>query len=211
MDNSLIRIIDYGMGNLRSVQKALERLGHKAALTRDPAEVASAEKLILPGVGAFGAAMSNLESLGLVEPIREFARSGRPFLGICLGMQLLLTESEEQGCFKGLDIVPGRVVKFFQPQDVGPATANLKVPHMGWNSLQRTAQCPLLDDIADSASVYFVHSFYVDPPREYVAATAEYGVPFCAIIHRDNIYATQFHPEKSGAVGLKMLENFAAL
>lgn len=207
----MIRIVDYGMGNLRSVQKAIERLGEEAVLTQDPAEVANAEKLILPGVGAFGAAMANLTKLGLVEPIRDFASSGRPFLGICLGMQLLLAESDEQGSFAGLGIVPGRVVKFFKPEDVSQATQGLKVPHMGWNKLTKRLDCPLLDGVADGSGVYFVHSFYADPPREFIAATSDYGIDFCAVIRKDNIFATQFHPEKSGSIGLKMLENFIAL
>ncbi|MBI2843373.1 MAG: imidazole glycerol phosphate synthase subunit HisH [Armatimonadetes bacterium] len=207
----MIRIIDYGMGNLRSVQKALERLGFHAALTQNPHEILEADRLILPGVGAFGAAMVNLERLGLVEAIREFVRSGRPLLGICLGMQLLLSESQEQGLFRGLDIIPGRVVKFFKPEDLREATSGLKVPHMGWNTLARTGDCPLLKGVPDQASVYFVHSYYPDPPREFVAATTDYGIDFCSVIWKDNIYATQFHPEKSGTVGLRMLENFAAI
>lgn len=208
---SLIRIIDYGMGNLRSVQKALERLGQEATLTQDPNEIRSAEKIILPGVGAFGAAMANLESLGLVEPIKDFARSGRPFLGICLGMQLLLSESVEQGNFTGLGIIPGKVIKFFKPEDISPATQSLKVPHMGWNNINKSQDCPLLEGVADGASVYFVHSYYCDPPEAAVAARTDYGISFCSIIRKDNVYATQFHPEKSGTVGLKMLENFAAI
>ena len=210
-ENNIIRIIDYGMGNLRSVQKALERIGQEAVLTNDPSEVRCARKLILPGVGAFGAAMANLERLGLVEAIRDFAETGRPFLGICLGMQLLLSESEEQGDFKGLDLVPGRVVKFFKSEDVGPSTTGLKVPHMGWNSLRKTSDCPLLEGVHEGANVYFVHSYYADPPKDAIAALTDYGIEFCSVIWKDNIYATQFHPEKSGAIGLRMLENFAAM
>lgn len=209
--NSLIRIVDYGMGNLRSVQKALERVGQDAALTQDAREILEADKLVLPGVGAFGAAMANLEKLGLVEPIREFARSGKPFLGICLGMQILLAESEELGRYNGLDLVPGRVVKFFQPKDIGPATVGLKVPHMGWNKLSQKLDSPLLQGIPKGSSVYFVHSFYADTPKEYIAASSDYGIEFCAMIQKDNLVATQFHPEKSGLVGLKMLENFAQM
>lgn len=207
----MIRIVDYGMGNLRSVQKALERLGLEAALTQDPEDIRNADKLVLPGVGAFGAAMVNLERLGFIKPIREFARSGRPFLGICLGMQLLLSESDEQGVFKGLDLIPGRVVKFFKPEDMGPSTQGLKIPHMGWNTLVKVSDCPLLQGVPAGASVYFVHSYYPDPPEEFVAATTDYGIDFCSVIWKDNIFATQFHPEKSGAVGLRMLENFGAL
>ena len=199
----MIRIIDCGIGNLRSVQKALERIGHEAAFTNDPQEVREAERLILPGVGAFGPAIKSLEELGLVDAIRDFTRSGRPFLGICLGMQLLLSESEEQGNFKGLDLIPGKVTKFFNPEDFG-----LKIPHMGWNSLRKAQDCPLFDGIPDDAKVYFVHSYYVNPSKDAVAATTDYGIEFCSAIWKDNIFATQFHPEKSGAVGLRMLENF---
>jgi len=207
----VIRIVDYGMGNLRSVQKALERLGFQAMLTQDPADVSAADGLILPGVGAFGAAMANLERLGLVGAVRDFAASGRPFLGICLGMQLLLSHSEEQGVFRGLDIIKGRVVRFFQPEDAGAATANLKVPHMGWNSLHKMPDCPLLDGVPEAASVYFVHSYYAVPPDEAVAATTSYGIDFCSVIRKGNVFATQFHPEKSGAIGLRMLRNFACM
>ncbi len=206
----MIRIVDYGMGNLRSVQKALERVGCQAVLTQNPDEILNAEKLILPGVGAFGAAMTNLERLGLIEPIRQFIRSGKPFLGICLGMQLLLSESEEQGQFRGLDVIPGKVVKFSKSCNCGSANG-LKIPHMGWNTLRKTSDCPLLNGIPDNTSVYFVHSFYPEPPKETIAATTNYGTEFCSIIHRDNVYAVQFHPEKSGAVGLRMLENFSAI
>jgi glutamine amidotransferase len=199
------------MGNLRSVQKALERIGHEAALTHNPQEVREAERLILPGVGAFGPSMANIEKLGLVDAIKDFARSEKPFLGICLGMQLLLSESEEQGSFKGLDLIPGKVVKFFKPEDVTPTTSSLKIPHMGWNSLHKAQDCPLFDGISDDAKVYFVHSYYVNPPNDAVAATTDYGIEFCSTIWKDNIFATQFHPEKSGAVGLKMLENFVKI
>lgn len=206
----MIRIVDYGMGNLRSVQKALELLGAQVSFTRDPNEVAGAEKLILPGVGAFGAAMANLERLDLVQPLRDFAASGKPFLGICLGMQLLLEESEEQGIFKGLGIVPGRVVRFFQNQKPDDSTAGLKVPHMGWNTISiKAPNCPLLAGISDGASFYFVHSFYPAPPKDWVAASTFYGEEFCSVIWKDNVFASQFHPEKSSAVGLRMLRNFA--
>ena len=207
----MIRIVDYGMGNLRSVQKALERLGLQAALTQDPVDILSADRLILPGVGAFGAAMANLERLRLVEAIRDFARSGKPFLGICLGMQLLLSESEEQGLHRGLDLIPGRVVRFPGPRDAAPTAPALKVPHMGWNSLRKVSDCPLLTQVPDGASVYFVHSYYPIPPREVVAATTDYGISFCSVIWKDNIFATQFHPEKSSRVGLQILENFAGI
>jgi len=205
----LIKIVDYGMGNLRSVQKALERLGYTAILTQNPDEIENADKLILPGVGAFGAAMTNLNQLGLVEPIHRFARSGKPFLGICLGMQLLLSESDEQGVFHGLDLIPGRVVKFSWPEDANPSIRSLKIPHMGWNQLQKRSDCPILEGVPDGASIYFVHSYYPAPPDDFIAATTEYGIHFCSVIWKDNIFATQFHPEKSGSIGLRMLQNFA--
>jgi len=198
----LIAIVDYGMGNLRSVQKALEHLGRSAVITQDPEVIDAAEKVVLPGVGAFGAAMNNLERLGLVEPVMDAALSGKPFLGICLGMQLLLKESEEQGLFRGLGIIPGRVVRFEN-------RPGLKVPHMGWNVLNVKRRCKLLDGIPDGSRVYFVHSYYPIPSDEYVAATSDYGVRFCSVISYDNINATQFHPEKSGAVGLRILANFS--
>lgn len=198
----VIAIVDYGMGNLRSVQKALEYLGCRAEITQDPDVIADAERVILPGVGAFGAAMANLERLGLVEPVKKAALSGKPFLGICLGMQLLLSESDEMGLFRGLDLVPGRVVRF-------NIDSSLKVPHMGWNALKMENPCKLLDGVKEGSQVYFVHSFYPVPSDEFVAATSEYGIRFCAVIARDNIFATQFHPEKSGVIGLRMLQNFA--
>ena len=207
----MITIIDYGMGNLRSVQKALERLGYEAKVTSSVADVLDASHLILPGVGAFGAAMVNLDKLGLVEPIRKVAASGRPFLGICLGMQLILTESEEMGDFRGLDIVKGKVLRFFQEGDRNEKTGALKVPHMGWNSLDIRKPGPLLADTPEGAMVYFVHSYYAAPTEDVVAATTGYGVDFCSAIWKDNVIATQFHPEKSGSIGLAMLRNFGEL
>lgn len=206
----MIRIIDYGMGNLRSVHKALGLLGCDAALTQDPSEVEHADALVLPGVGAFGAAMANLDRLGLTQAILDFAASGRPFLGICLGMQLLLSESYEQGRHTGLGLIPGEVVRFTNT-DRNPEAAGIKVPHMGWNTLHRTSDCPLLAGIPDGASVYFIHSYYAMPPKEAVAAITNYGRDFCSLIWSGNIFAAQFHPEKSGAVGLRMLANFASM
>ena len=198
----MIAIIDYGMGNLRSVQKALEHLGRRAEITQKQKVIETAERVVLPGVGAFGAAMANLERMELVEPIRNAALSGKPFLGICLGMQLLLSASEEMGLFKGLDLIPGRVRKF----DID---GSLKVPHMGWNALKVEKPCKLREGMEDGARVYFVHSYYPVPSPEFIAATSDYGTRFCAVIAKDNIFATQFHPEKSGSVGLRMLANFA--
>ena len=197
------------MGNLRSVSKALELLGHKAEITRDPAHICAADKLILPGVGAFGAAMENLRKFELVDIIRDFAKSGRPFLGICLGMQLMLDISEEQGIYKGLGIIPGKVVKFFQEDDINPTTSALKIPHMGWNSLSVRKQSPLLKNTPQGAMVYFVHSYYVVPEIDVTAAVTHHGIDYCSVIWKDNVYATQFHPEKSGKIGLNMLKNFA--
>ncbi|MBC8113625.1 MAG: imidazole glycerol phosphate synthase subunit HisH [Candidatus Saccharimonas sp.] len=200
----MISIIDYGMGNLRSVQKAFEKLGTPAEIVTRPAQVRAATKLVLPGVGAFRDAIHELERLELVEPIREYIRDNKPFLGICLGLQLLFDVSYEDGEWPGLGVLPGEVVRF-------PAQADLKVPHMGWNTLQTVGSPPLLAGLPADASVYFVHSYYVAPRDESViAARTEYGVPFTSIVSRGNLFATQFHPEKSQKVGLKLLENFAA-
>ncbi len=199
----MIRIVDYGMGNLRSVQKAFEKLGIAAEIVTSPDQIASAEKLVLPGVGAFRDAIHELRRLELVEPIREHIRKDKPFLGICLGLQLLFDVSFEDGEWKGLGVLGGDVVRF-------PAMPDLKVPHMGWNTLEPTHPCQLLKEIPADASVYFVHSYYVRPTDESViAARTDYGIPFTSMIERGNLFATQFHPEKSQKVGLKLLENFA--
>ena len=207
----MIAIIDYGMGNLRSVEKALHKLGHDAVVTSDPAVVAAAERVILPGVGAFGAAMANLTRAEpgaepLAAAVKDAARSGRPFLGICLGMQLLLSESEELGRHEGLGLIPGRVVRF------QPNGRPVKVPHMGWNELRFPRPSPLFAGLEDGVSVYFVHSYYCRPQDAAVeAAVCDHGGPFCAALATENVYAVQFHPEKSGAVGLRILDNFARL
>jgi imidazole glycerol-phosphate synthase subunit HisH len=199
----MIKIVDYGMGNLRSVQKAFEKLGIAAEITTTPEQIASAEKLVLPGVGAFRDAIYELERLGLVEPIREHIRRDKPFLGICLGLQLLFDVSFEDGEWKGLGVLAGDVVRF-------PALPDLKVPHMGWNTLEAAHPSPLLTGIPTDASFYFVHSYYVRPKDESViAARTNYGVPFTSMIARGNLFAAQFHPEKSQKVGLKLLENFS--
>ncbi|MCX7700059.1 MAG: imidazole glycerol phosphate synthase subunit HisH [Gemmataceae bacterium] len=198
----MIRIIDYGMGNLRSVQKALERLGYASEITSDPDSVANADRIVLPGVGAFGDAMVKLSSLNLIEPIKNHVLRGRPFLGICLGLQLLFDESEENGIHQGLSLLRGRVISF-QPN------LGIKVPHMGWNALRVVRPCPLFAEVPSGAFVYFVHSFYAVPGRrEIVAAEADYPTPFAAAIHSENVFATQFHPEKSQEVGLRILRNF---
>ena len=198
----MIAIIDYGMGNLRSVSKAFERLGHTVNVTREPRVIADATHVVLPGVGAFPDCMRNLEQMGLIDPIRRALSSGKPFLGICLGLQLLFTESEEFGLHKGLDWIQGRVVRF--------KTHDLKVPHMGWNTLTIKKPEPALNGIPADAMVYFVHSYYVAPEdSSLIATTTEYGVSFASSIAADNVFACQFHPEKSQAVGLTLLRNFA--
>jgi glutamine amidotransferase len=200
-----IAIIDYQMGNLRSVQKGFERVGHAATITSDPAEVAAADKLVLPGVGAFGDAMAELSRRSLVEPIREAIAAGKPFLGICLGLQLLFEVGYEGGRWAGLGVLPGEVVRF----ELAPP---LKVPHMGWNRVTIRRRPPIWDGIPDGTYFYFVHSYYVVPrDPAVVALECDYGGPFCAAVWRDNLFATQFHPEKSQASGLKVLKNFAEL
>ena len=206
----MIAIIDYGMGNLRSVQKGFEKAGFDAVVTADPKVVLDAEKVVLPGVGAFPDCMRNLEQGGFVEPLLKVIREGRPFLGICLGLQLLFTESEEFGIHRGLDVIPGRVVRF--PEGLREGGEELKVPHMGWNQLAIRRRPPVFAGIEDGTNVYFVHSFYVKPDDEsVVAATTGYGIEFCAAVWKDNIVATQFHPEKSQETGLKILKNFGEL
>jgi imidazole glycerol-phosphate synthase subunit HisH len=208
---SAIAIVDYGMGNLRSVSKALESLGYETVVTRDPEVIDSAPKVVLPGVGAFGAAMDNLRKFGLVEPVVNAATSGRPFLGICLGMQLLMDTSEEQGTHTGLGVIHGTVLGFFQPWDQTPETSLLKIPNMGWCPISIRKPSPLLKDIPDQSMVYFVHSFYVQPQADVVAAQTRHGIDYCSVIWKDSIHATQFHPEKSGSIGLRMLRNFAEI
>lgn len=201
----MIAIINYEMGNLRSVQKALQRVGHEAIITSDPAEVARAEKVILPGVGAFEDAIAELHRRDLVGPIKDAIAADKPFLGICLGLQMLFDVSYENGKHEGLGILPGEVVRFNVPRE-------LKVPHMGWNGLQIRRRPPLLEGLAEGSHVYFVHSYYVKPRDESVIATeTDYGGPFCSMIWRGNLFATQFHPEKSQADGLRLLRNFAEL
>lgn len=206
----MIAIIDYGMGNLRSVQKGFERIGFAAEVTADPARLLAAEKIVLPGVGAFRDCIHNLEQGGFVEPILQVIAEGRPFLGICLGLQLLFSESEEFGLHKGLGVIPGRVVRF--PEGMQEQGEKLPVPHMGWNQISLKAETPLFNNIADGSNVYFVHSYYVKPDDPtVVAATCNYGLEFCAAIRKDNVMATQFHPEKSQGIGLQMLKNFAEM
>ena len=196
-------IVDYGAGNLRSVARAVARAGYEPLITSEPAAVQRAEVVILPGVGAAADTMSNLTRCGLVEPIRQYIASGRPFLGVCMGLQALFTVSEEGGEHRCLDILPGRVRRL---------PGGLKVPHMGWNSVHQCQPHPVFDGIPDGAFFYFVHSYYAEPqdPSVVVGETA-YGVTFAAVVAKANIVATQFHPEKSGEVGLRLYENFLRL
>lgn len=201
----MIAIIDYGMGNLRSVQKGFEKTGHAALVTSEAGEIRAATKVVLPGVGAFGDAMEELRRRQLVEPIREAIAAGKPFLGICLGLQLLFEIGHEGGRHEGLGVLPGEVVRFELPHEY-------KVPHMGWNQLEVLRPAPILEGLASGTHVYFVHSYYVVPrDRAVIAAETNYGTPFTSIVWRDNLFATQFHPEKSQADGLRMLKNFAEI
>jgi glutamine amidotransferase len=208
---SEIVIIDYGMGNLRSAQKAFEKVGFSARLSSDPQVVAGADKLVLPGVGAFRDCIRNLREGGFVEPILAHVAAGRPLLGICVGLQLLFSESEEFGRHQGLGIIPGKVVRF--PAGMRSGGEELKVPHMGWNTLSIRRPSPILTGIAEQSFVYFVHSYYAVPDDpQLVAAETTYGdVTFCASVWKDNVMATQFHPEKSQAVGLEIVRNFGKL
>jgi glutamine amidotransferase len=200
---SVIAIIDYGMGNLRSVQKGFEKVGHKAVVTSDPAVLKTADKIVLPGVGAFEDAMIELRSRGLIQPVLAAIDSGKPFLGICLGLQLLFDVGYENGRHEGLGVLRGEVVRFELPDEYS-------VPHMGWNQLSIRRPAPILNGLESDVYVYFVHSYYVVPQDQAVIATeTDYGKPFCSMIWRDNVCATQFHPEKSQAEGLRILKNFA--
>jgi glutamine amidotransferase len=206
----MIAIIDYGMGNLRSVQKGFEKVGFDAVVTADPKVVLEAERVVLPGVGAFRDCMRNLETGGFVEPILRVIREGRPFLGICLGLQLLFTESEEFGSHQGLGVIPGKVVRF--PEGMCANGEKLAVPHMGWNQLSFHCQSPVFAGIDEGTDVYFVHSYYVKPEdAAVVATTTGYGIDFCSAICKDNLVATQFHTEKSQEKGLQILKNFGAM
>jgi glutamine amidotransferase len=201
----MIAIIDYQMGNLRSVQKGFEKVGHQATITSDPAVLERAEKVVLPGVGAFGDAMAELGRRKLIDPIRQAIADGKPFLGICLGLQLLFDVGHEGGRHEGLGILRGEVVRFELPPEY-------KVPHMGWNQLSIRRPAPVLAGLPDGVHCYFVHSYYVVPADPAVVATeTSYPTPFCSMIWRDNLFATQFHPEKSQRDGLRMLKNFAEL
>ena len=196
----MIAIVDYGLGNLGSITKAFRHLGAEAVLTDDPGEIARADALVLPGDGAFGATMDEIEARGFTSVIREAAADGRPVLGICIGMQVLFDESEEHGVFRGLGLLPGRVRRFAGP---------LPVPHMGWNELNlRQPEHLLLDGVREGSHVYFVHSYFCDAPADVVIASSGYGRDFPAIVGRDNVLGMQFHPEKSQQIGLSLVANF---
>jgi imidazole glycerol-phosphate synthase subunit HisH len=209
----VIAVIDYGMGNLRSVQKALEFVGAKVVVTNDPDLILNADSVVLPGVGSFKDCMSNLKELNLIDPIRKFIDGGKPFLGICLGLQVLFEESEEYGPVPGLGILPGRVVKFSSNISETKNGQLIKVPHMGWNNIGVKKKDPLFKNIdAVAPYFYFVHSYYVVPKDKNIVATVtNYGVEFVSGVQYENIYAFQFHPEKSQTMGLSLLERFTNL
>ena len=201
----MIAIIDYGAGNLHSVKNALDFLGVYNIVTGNKEEILSADKVILPGVGAFGDAMKCLEERGLVETVKAVAENGKPFLGICLGLHLLFEESEESPNVKGLGIFKGKIVKI-------PDNGNLKIPHMGWNNIRITKDSKILKNIGNEPYVYFVHSYYVEAEDEsVVSAYTEYGQRLDIAVEQGNVFATQFHPEKSGDTGMEILKNFIAL
>ncbi len=200
-----VAIIDYGVGNLRSVQKAFEHLGHAACVTSDPGVISRASHVVLPGVGAFGAAADTLRVRGLEEITLQVARSGRPFLGICVGMQLLFEIGEENGEHRGLGLISGRVRKF-------PDAPGIKIPQIGWNALHFPKESPLFANITEAALVYFVHSYFCDPETpEVTSASTEFTRSYTSAVSIGNIHGVQFHPEKSGSIGLRILDNFAQM
>jgi glutamine amidotransferase len=202
-----IVVVDYGMGNLRSVSKALEAVGAPVVVSRDPARVRDARALVLPGVGAFGDCMANLGAYHLLDAVRDVALAGIPFLGICLGYQLLFEEGEEFGRHPGLGVLKGRVVRF--PHDLTDGGERAKVPHMGWNRIRKVGTTPVLAEVPEGAYFYFVHSYYPVPEEaDAVATVTDYGFPFASSVARGNLFACQFHPEKSQKVGLALLRGF---
>ena len=224
----MISIIDYGMGNLRSVEKAFEKVGYRSVITNNSETLEKSDKIVLPGVGAFKDACDGLREINLVEPIKNHIKKGKPFLGICLGLQLLFTRSTEGGEQQGLGIIAGDVVRFESPStcfSIGQVKAEtlsgelceragtrLKIPHMGWNGIRIKKRVPILQGVPDNAYMYFVHSYYVVPDHADIVATeTEYGTPFVSMISFDNVFAMQFHPEKSQSYGLQILKNFGEL
>ena len=203
----MIAIIDYGMGNLRSVEKGFQKIGVDVTVTNSPVMVSKADAVVLPGVGAFKDCMRELTNLELIDAVADSIKKGKPYLGICLGLQVLFSESEEFGKCRGLDVLRGSVVKFeFTPQKT------LKVPHMGWNEIKIQKKNPLFKGIPEKSYFYFVHSYYVVPEdKSIIATTTDYGIEFTSSIWKDNIFAVQFHPEKSQAVGLQVLKNFGEI
>ncbi len=203
IDRNKVVIVNYGAGNLRSVANAVTKLGYRPKVTSSPEDVLNAQAVIFPGVGAAADTMANLKSLGLAHTIGQLITEGRPFLGVCIGLQILFTSTEEGGWYECLGIIPGRVHRL---------PAGLKIPHMGWNQVKQTISHPVFDGIPDKANFYFVHSYYVEPEdKSLVAGETEYGICLCSVIARGNLIATQFHPEKSGEVGLKFYDNFIKL
>ncbi len=201
----MIAIIDYDAGNLKSVEKALKSLGQETVVSRDSSVIKAADKVILPGVGSFGDAMNNLDHFNLVDTIKDIAESGKPFLGICLGLQLLFERSDETPGAEGLSILPGEILRI-------PPSEGLKIPHMGWNSIKIKDNARLFKNVHDNSYVYFVHSYYLKAADEdIVAATTEYSTHIHASVEKNNIFACQFHPEKSSDIGLRILNNFANL
>ncbi len=199
----MIAIIDYGAGNLRSVVNAITRLGYQSKITSSPSEMLDAQAVILPGVGAAGDTMQNLKKLGMVAAITQFIAEGHPFFGVCIGLQILFSSTEEGGGHECLGIIPGRVRKL---------PPGLKIPHMGWNQVKQRIAHPVFAGIPDSANFYFVHSYYAEPDvSSLVAGETDYGLPICSVVAKDNLVATQFHPEKSGELGLRMYDNFIKL
>jgi len=209
-----IVVVDYGMGNVLSVRNALAKIGAEAVLSDDPGVLEAAKGVILPGVGGFPECMGALESAGLTGPLRRAIEGGVPYLGICLGLQILFEESEEFGSTPGLGILPGRVRRFPEGMTENGGALPLKIPHMGWNQPEFRGESPILAGLPNGAHFYFVHSYYAEPSeaaQPWIAATCDFGVPFIASVHRGNLFATQFHPEKSGALGLGILRKFVEI